>query len=213
MLREYSQLYNEACAILERIHATFRDVEIDEEKHAPQVFALQALAMSRDQCQAIALLLDADLFGESVSVFRSLFELHFDLLWIQSANDPVERLERAHRLEADPYAKMATEARHLERDATSATPQTTVDKSKQWNQLLDRTIRDRPHLAFTGADGKSRFKTAPPLTERMGLLRTQYYHVYRFACLFSHPSPVLRQLHLQLVGKETSVNEIIEDPP
>jgi len=211
MLKEYSNFFREASAALERIEDTLVGIQLSDKDDAAQVLAMQALSMSRNHCRAIALLLEADLFGESLSVFRSLFELHFDLLWVQSCNCASERLERVYRLEANPYSKMADEARRIVADANSSTPHTSKEMSDKWKKVVEESVEDYPHLVIKNPDGTSKFKKAPQLDEKMGDLRIQYYHIYRLACLFTHPTPMLKQLYLRQVGNYVTVNEMVGD--
>ncbi|MBI3005542.1 MAG: hypothetical protein HYY49_09030, partial [Ignavibacteriales bacterium] len=213
MLKEYSQYYSQASAILQRIEDTAHGLQLREKDEAVEVFAAQAVSMSKDHCRAISLLLDVDLFSESIAVCRSLFELCFDTVWINSGDNPAEKLERVYRLEADPYFQMNKEVKLFEEDVKNSTPLTNPEKLEQFRKVLSRTMKANPYLTVSSRQGDLAFRHAPPLLERMGQeFRLQYYHIYRFMCLFTHPSPMLKELHLQNVQLNRPVNEIIEQP-
>lgn len=213
MLKEYSQYYFQASATLQRIEDAAHGLQFEERDQAVEVFAAQGVSMSRDHCRAIALLLDADLFSESIAVCRSLFELSFDTVWINSADNQTEKLERVYQLEADPYFQMNKEVKLFEEDVKSSSPLTSEKKLRQFRQVLDRTMKANPYLTVSPAQGKVDFKHAPSLAKRMEHdFRLQYYHIYRFMCLFTHPSPMLKELHLQNVQRNRTADELIEEP-
>jgi hypothetical protein len=213
MLREYSDFYSQASAVLQRVEHTLRDLQFHPGEQADEVFAAQALSMCRSHCRAISLLLDADLFSESINVCRSLFELCFDLLWINSTTDEAERLARAYKLEGDTYFHFSKEVKLFEVDVNSESPLTSRERLRQINEWLEQAKQDSPYLTASTANGRVEFAHAPPLTERMGQqLRLQYYHIYRFMCLFTHPSPFLRDLYLQHTGRSESPRELAEEP-
>lgn len=212
MLKEYSEYYSQASSILQRIEDTLHGLQLQERDQAVEVFAAQGVSISRNHCRAIGLLLDADLCSESIALCRSLFELCFDTVWINSAHIQTEKLERAHQLEADPYFQMNKEVKLFEKDVKSSSPLTSAQKLKQFREVLDRTAEANSHLTVSTVHGNYEFKHAPPLGKRMGQdFRLQYYHIYRFMCLFTHPSPMLKELYLQNVQRKRTVNELIEE--
>lgn len=208
MLKEYSEYYSQASAIMRQLQDAVHGLQFEERGQAVEVFALQGVSMAKSQCRAISLLLDADLFSESIAVCRSLFELSFDMVWIDSASSPAEKLERVHRLEADAYFWMNKEVKLFEGDVKSPSPVTSPEMLRQFQEKLDSARKKHPYLT-EGCD----FRHAPSLPKRMGHdLRLQYYHVYRFMCLFTHPSPMLKELHLQNVQRNRTAHELIEEP-
>jgi hypothetical protein len=213
MLKEYSNYYSQASTILHRIQKTVDGLEFEEKNQAVEIFVIQALSMSRAHCLAINLLLDADLSSEPIAICRSLFELLFDLVWMNSTKDRHEKLERVYQLEADPYYHMSKEVRLLQRDLKSLTPLTNEEEVRQFLKVLEEARRKSPHLTVGKAHGKTDFKRSPPLTERMGHeFRLQYYHIYRFMCLFTHPTPMLKRLHLEIAGRNETPDQLIEEP-
>jgi hypothetical protein len=208
MLKEYSDYYLEASAILRQLQDAVNGLQFEERDQAVEVFAAQGVSTAKRHCRAISLLLDADLFSEAISVCRSLFELSFDMVWVDSADNPTEKLERVHRLEADPYFQMNKEVRLFKDDVRSPSPVTSPEMLKQFQEKLDSARKKYPYLT-NGHD----FKQAPSLADRMGhQLRLLYYHVYRFMSVFTHPSPMLKELHLQNVQRKQTPHELIEKP-
>jgi hypothetical protein len=208
MLKEYSEYYLQASAILRQLQDAVNGLQFEERDQAVEVFAAQGVSTAKRHCRAISLLLDADLFSEAIGVCRSLFELSFDMVWVDSAGNPTEKLERVYRLEADPYFQMNKEVRLFEEDVRNPSPVTSPEMLKQFQERLDSAREKYPYLT-KGHD----FKRAPSLADRMGhQLRLLYYHVYRFMCVFTHPSPMLKELHLQNVQRKRTPHELIEEP-
>jgi hypothetical protein len=208
MLKEYSDYYSQASTILRQFEDAIHGLQFQERDQAVEVFAVQGVSMAKSHCRAIGLLLEADFFSEAIAVCRTLFELSFDLVWVDAASNPTEKLERVYRLEADPYFQMNKEVRLFEQDVKSQTPVTSPEMLKQFQEKLDSARKKYPYLT-KGHD----FKQAPSLPDRMGhQFRLMYYHVFRFMCVFTHPSPMLKELHLQNVQRNRTPHELVEKP-
>jgi hypothetical protein len=211
VMKKYSDYFYQTSTILHGIEDTLSGLQFDEKTQAVEVFAAQSLSMSRDHCRAIGLLLNYHLFAEAIAICRSLFELSFDLVWIQSINDQSERLECVYKLEADPYFHMNKEVKLYEEDVRISSVLTSEEKLKQFNRVIERTKQGRSYLTIANAQGNIEFKRAPSLAERMGHdLRLQYYSIYSFMSLFIHPSPILKELHLQNVKRKETVDQSVE---
>lgn len=191
MPKEYSQHLLNAAAFSQEFGETFAGIQFDQRTQAVEVFVLQALAMCSSHCQAAAMLLKNGFKGESVTVLRTVQELLFDLHWIQQAQDRNEQLERAYQLEADPYSRWFKETLLIEKAGIPETAQ-------RWREPIDAIAAEYPFLTLKDSSGKVQFKSAPSFADRMGVLRSKFYHVYRYSSLFSHPTPTVKRLYLEI---------------
>ncbi|MCX6141886.1 MAG: DUF5677 domain-containing protein [Ignavibacteriales bacterium] len=210
---EYSNYFAEASGTVTRFADTLTGCQFDERLEAIEVFALQALAVDRDHCRAIANLLREGLFAEPIIISRSLFELHFDIQWIVRGDTREEKLERTYRLEATPYFEFAKEVQLIEENFKGPDPSWSPRKVKEFRGMLDKIKKDSPFLLRTDIHTHEQFKKAPALTDRMSAKeRLRYYQLYRFLSFFTHPTPSMKQVYLKLVPTEQSVPEMIDEP-
>ena len=211
MLKEYSEHYAAASSIFERFGNTLLGIQFDEEKEAVEVFVLQSIAMCREHCRSITLLLDNNFFCEPIMVSRSIFEFLFNIHWIVGANDRQEQLRRVRQLEAEPYRHFDDEVKRIEKDAASSTPHWAVTSSSRMREAVNKVKKESPFLLANRSNLSSHFLHAPSLTTRMGnVLRLQYYHLYCFGSMFTHPTPALKELYLRRSDASEPVNAKIE---
>jgi hypothetical protein len=210
---EYSKYFAEASDTVAKFADTLSGCQFDERLEAIEVFALQALAIDRDHCRAIANLLREGLFAEPIIISRSLFELHFAIQWIVRGETRDEKLERAYKLEATPYHEFAKEVRLIEENFKGPHPSWSSRKVKEFRAVLDKIKKDSPFLVRTDIHAHEQFKKAPALADRMSPKeRLRYYQLYRFHSFFTHPTPSMKQVYLKSVGAEQSVPEMMDEP-
>jgi hypothetical protein len=207
MTPEYAEYYQQASDCFAEMGETLTGCQFDETQQAVEIYIAQALAICRDHSKAISLLLKSDLFSEPIIVTRSIFELLFGIHWVQQAKSREDQLERVYQLEAHPFSEFNKEVRLIERDVNSATPHWSPGKYQEFQQVLDFTGTTSPFLvdASTGD-----FKRAPDLAARMGEEnRLHFYHLYRFTSLFTHPTPILKEVYLRRSGSTQTTSDIV----
>jgi hypothetical protein len=183
-----SENLRSASKIAADFKGTFQGIQFDANKQAVEVFLLQALAMSSSHCRAGSLLLDAGCLGEAIAVLRSVQELLFDVNWILKPFQRNEQLERVYQLEGDPYSRWDKEVGRIQKKGLS-------QLAERLQDTLDAARKDYPRLLANGSD---EFKSAPSFAHRIGEdLRPKYYHVYCFGSLFTHPTPMTRDMYLK----------------
>jgi len=210
---EYAEYYSEASDSVARFADTLADCHFDEVNQAVEVFALQALAICRDNCRAISILLRQGLFAEPIIISRSLFELFFAIHWILEATTTEEKLERAYQLEATPYHEFAKEVRLIEENFRGPDPRWSAQKVKEFRAVIEKIKNDSPFLLHMSKRNQLEFKKAPALADRMTPNeRLRFYQVYRFASFFTHPTPSLKQVYLKQTGTDQSIPDLMQEP-
>jgi hypothetical protein len=133
MPKEYPIYLHNAASFPQEFASTFDDLQFNERTQAVEVFALQALKMCSSHCHASSILLREGFKGEAVTVLRSVQGLLLDLMWVQQANDPNDRLQRVYQLEADPYARWIKETKLVE---GAGSPESLPETSGRVSQRL-----------------------------------------------------------------------------
>jgi len=213
MINEYAEYYSQASDVVARLGGTLTGLQFRAKDQAVEVFGLQALAICRDHCRAISILLRQNLFGEPIIISRSLFELVFALHWVLEATTREEALERVYQLEATPYYEFAKEVRLIEQDFAGPNPHWSPLKVRQFREEIETIMADSPFLVRSGNQGRPEFKKAPDLASRMGQdLRLRFYHIYRFSSFFTHPTPSLKKVYITETGTSHSAADIMDEP-
>ncbi len=207
MLTEYSEYYSEASRLFTEFGDTLCGVEFDEEEQAVEVFSLTSLSLCSSHSRAVSNLLNEEFAVEPIVVARSFLEILFDLHWIRQSDNSDERADRVFRLEAHPYYGMVKEIRLIKNEMNGTYP--------KWYELARGVLEDvgkgSPFLLNSSVDPLS-FKQAPDLASRMGpQYRLRYYHIYRFASLFTHPTPTIKDVFVKRVGGGKTRDDIIEE--
>jgi hypothetical protein len=213
MLSEYSDYYSEASKLLSDFGDSLSGIHFDERRQALDIFSLMSLSLCSSHARAVSILLKDDFAVESIVIVRSFQEILFDFHWIFQSDDENERNERVFKLEAHPYHKFAKEVRLIEKDVQSSTPHWSKEKYEQMKAALEDIAAKSPFLVSSSSAELLDFKQAPDLASRMGQdNRLHYYHVYRFSSLFTHPTPMIKELFVKPVGTTRTGHEIISEP-
>lgn len=207
MVIEYSEYYSQASRLFTEFGDTLCGVKFDEKEQAVEVFSLMSLSLCSSHSRAVSHLLKGEFAVEPIVVIRSFLEILFDFYWIFQSDNDKERAKRVFRLEAHPYHEMVKEIRLIQKEMNGTYP--------KWYELARGVLEDvgkgSPFLLESNVDPLV-FKQAPDLASRMGLHnRLRYYHLYRFASLFTHPTPTIKEVFVKRVGGGKTRDDMIEE--
>jgi hypothetical protein len=146
---------------------------------------------------AIATLLREGFEYQPIVLVRGFIETVANFCWVTAADSETEKRERMYRLEADGYRHMSKECRQMQANVVIENPFWSAEEAKRMDFELQQLADSAPWLTQISG-GKRQFKDAPPLDIRMGAdVRIRLYHLYRFACLFSHSTPTTKKLFVK----------------
>lgn len=154
-------------------------------------FLFICLDSLKSETIAISTLAEKNLYNQMISLIRNIIEIFFNIFWIHNT-DESERIEVINKLEGTPYFWHNKEVDYIKGDTQTEQPEWSPEYVKRMEMLLESSKKKHPYLI----DKKNKFKSAPPIPDRISKkVRLKYYHIYRFASLFAHPSPFFKELY------------------
>lgn len=208
---EFADYYKSVAISCDFFDDTLSNIKLHEKDDAEQIFGKVSLNVIKNHSESISVLLNNNLYIEPICLVRNIFEIFVKNYWIYRGKDAVDKFERICKLEATPYHNNEKEVGLMIEDLKTESPVWSKDKVDSFTEMLNTVKRDNPHL-IRESDGK--FKKAIDICSMINdtKLRLKYYHIYRFASIFSHPTPMLKDLYLKASDDKRTEVEIIEDP-
>ncbi|MDQ7815537.1 MAG: DUF5677 domain-containing protein [Melioribacteraceae bacterium] len=191
---------------------TIKGIQFDEEKQAIELFAITSINMCAQHCMSISTLLKNNYITECFIISRNIIEIFFNLNWATKCDTREEVIDRVLTLEADPYFNFEKEINLMEKEINSNKPNLSKSLILKHREAIDGEKETFPQLLVDRNNLQSKFKSAPPFAQRMGDLRLKYYHLYRFASMFTHPSPKLKEFFMHRVVNPDRPTEAIIEP-
>ena len=210
-MQKFIKYYEYVSSICHDFGETTKGVQFHEETQALELFALTSISMCAHHSRSISTLMKSKLITDCFIIVRNIIEVYFNLKWATEGETREEVIERVFQLEANPYNNFDKEIKLMERNIDSDKPN--LSKSLILNHI-EAINGEKEKFAYLLKDKnnlQSDFKSAPSFADRMGDQRLQYYHLYRFASMFTHPSPKLKEFFMhRVVNKNGPTNAIIE---
>ncbi len=186
---------------------SLKGVEFHPEKQAAETLALTCIKLCREDASSIALLIEEGLYCEAMMILRSSLELLFKIHWVYTGANHDEQNERTFCLEGNPLSGYQKEINFLRERTKKADAEYSFDFVKQNQDAIDKHKADYPYLV----NSDDRFKTSPNNIDMAGdMIRQKFYHVYRYLCIFNHPTPILRDFILSEDSGERIFRESVE---
>lgn len=211
-LEDYIKNCEKASSILQSYGETFSKIQFNEENQAIELFALTSLRMSSQHFKSISILLKNGILSDCFIICRNIIELCFNLRWAEKGKTRNEVLDRTYQLEAKPLKDFDTEIKEMEKCIGKEMQRLSDDSIIAHINLINEIKGSLPYLLEKGDDSKLEFRTAPSFANRMGDLKIKYYHIYRFVCMFAHPSPKLKEYFMKRGGTVNSPMEALIEP-
>lgn len=215
MIDKYISFYSDISSICTQFISTKKIPQLHEENNSIEIFSIMCLDMFKNLSSSILVLLKNQHYSESIVLIRNIFEIFFSLNWVLTANNHNEGKERVFQLEADPYNYFEREVNLMERDLQNNSPVWSKESVSMFRDIITDIKNNYPCLITKNSKDEIVFKSAPDLASRMKkYLRLKYYHIYRFASIFSHPTPFLKELYFKRVSSDGTENiiDIISEP-
>ncbi|MCK4357247.1 MAG: hypothetical protein KAW92_00615 [Candidatus Cloacimonetes bacterium] len=205
-MNDWVDKYNEIAYKFNKFGKSLKETGFHKEEQAVETFALMCIKLCMEDATAIALLLEKALYCEAMMILRSSLELLFKIHWVQEGDNHDEQNERTFRLESKPFSDFQDEVNYLKRSA-GKDPVNDKEVVKLLQDAINKHKADYPNLV--NSDGK--FKTPPKNTIMAGdMICQKFYQVYRYLCIFTHPTPILRDFILSDDSGEKVFRESIE---
>ena len=206
-MTDWVERYTEIADKFNEFGKSLKGTSFKKVEQATELFALMCIKLCREDATAIALLIEKGLYCEAMMILRSSLELLFKLHWISKGKDHDEKNERTFCLEGKPFFDSEHEIIYLN------------DQLIKNESIHDRSFVDKLKLAMTKHKenyphlirDNGKFKTSPKNPKMAGNdLRQRFYHVFRYLCIFTHPTPLLRDLLLTKDSGEEAFRESVE---
>lgn len=211
-MQKYIKYFEETASICRGFGETTKGIQFNEELEAVELFALTSINMCAQHCMSIAVLLKHDCTTDCFIISRNIIEIFFNLNWATKCDTREEVIERVFKLEANPYLNFENEILLMERDMNNDKPNLSKSLILKHRKAINGEKEKFPHLLVDRNNLESEFKSAPPFANRMGDLRLMYYHLYKFASMFTHPSPKLKEFFMHRIANQVSPTEVITEP-
>jgi hypothetical protein len=211
-MQKFIKYFEETASICREFGETTKGIKFEEEKQAIELFALTSINMCAQHCRSIAILLSNNCITDCFIISRNIIEIFFNLNWATKCETREEIIERVLRLEANPYLNFEKEILLMERDMDSNKPNLRKSLIIKHREAINGEKETFPYLLVDRTNLKSEFKSVPPFTDRMGDLRLVYYHLYRFASMFTHPTPKLKEFFMNRITNQDRPTEAIIEP-
>jgi len=209
---KYQQLFNNSFLVCSQFADTTEGLQFDEEKQAIELFSILSVKMCSQHSKSIAVLLENKLYSDCYIIGRNIIEILFNLRWIKQPKEKSEKLDRVYQLEANPLRMFDSEIKAMEQDLRSSTPSLDPAFVKKHRVEIEKQKKLFPFLLVNSNDHNSNFKSVSKnFLQRVGDMRLRYYHLYRFASMFIHPNPKLKEIFLSRVAKaDNELEEFLE---
>lgn len=211
-MQKFIKYYEDTSSICREFGETIKGIQFDEETQAVELFALTSINMCAQHCMSISVLLRNNYITDCFIISRNIIEIFFNLNWATKCDTREEVNDRVLRLEANPYLNFEKEIKLMEKDIDSDKPNLSKSLVLKQREAIDGEKKTFPYLLVEGNNLKSEFKSAPSFADRMGDLRLKYYHLYRFASMFTHPSPKLKEFFMHRVANQDRPTDAIIEP-
>lgn len=211
-MQKYIKYLEETSSICLEFGETTKGIQFNEESQSVELFAITSIKMYAQHCLSISTLLKNNYITDCFILARNIIEIFFNLNWATKCDTREEILDRVLTLEADPYYNFEKEINLMERKIESDKPNLSKSLIQKHREAIDGEKEAFPQLLVDRYNLRSKFKSAPPFTERMGDLRLKYYHLYRFTCMFTHPSPKLKEFFMHRVVNQNKPTDAIVEP-
>lgn len=211
-MQNFIKYFDEVFSVCLDFGETTRGVKFNEESQAIELFALTSINMCAQHSKSISILLKNNCITDCFIISRNIIEIFFSLNWATKGKTREEVIDRVFQLEANPYSNFDKEIKLMERNIDSDKPNLNKPLILKHIEAINGEKETYPYLLVDKTDTTSDFKSAPSFSDRMGDLRLKYYHLYRFASMFTHPSPKLKEFFMHRVVNENRPTDAIIEP-
>lgn len=211
-MQKFIKYYGDAASICLDLGETTKGIQFNEETEAIELFALTSINMCVQHSQSISTLLKNNFITDCFVISRNIIEVFFNLNWATKVKTREEVMERVFQLEANPYHNFDKEIKLMEKNINSDKPNLSKHLILQHIEAIKGEKAKYPYLLVDKNNLLSDFKSAPSFADRMGELRLQYYHLYRFTSMFTHPSPKLKEFFMHRIANKNKPTDSIIAP-
>ncbi|GAB6283684.1 MAG: hypothetical protein STSR0008_24730 [Ignavibacterium sp.] len=211
MLSEYSKYFKETSSLLDNFSDTLANKIFDEEKDAEEVFNLTTIKLLSQNASSLSILIDNKYYASVPSLLRIIIESFFSINWVIETKDVKEKNNRIYRLEGNTSFHYEKEVKLMEENLKSNKPLWKPEAVKIIRDAVEYEKKLFPYLLEV-KNGKTVFKSAPSMAERMSEYRIKFYHLYIFTSFFSHPSPKLKEYFLSRKSEDENPEDKIFEP-
>ncbi|MBU1099639.1 MAG: hypothetical protein KKA84_04465 [Bacteroidetes bacterium] len=211
-MQKYIKYFEDTSSICLDFGETIKGIQFNEEMQSVEIFAITSINMCAQHCLSISTLLKNNYVTDCFILARNIIEIFFNLNWATKCETREEVIDRVLTLEADPYYNFEKEINLMEREIEGDKPNLSKPLIHKHREAIDGEKEAFPQLLVDRDNLNSKFKSAPPFAERMGDLRLKYYHLYRFTCMLTHPSPNLKEFFMHRVVNQNKPTDAIIEP-
>jgi len=211
-MQKFIKYFEEAATICIDFGETTKEIQFNEETQAIELFALTSINMCAQHSMSISTLIKNNLITDCFIIARNIIEVHFNLLWAIEGKTREKIIDRVYQLEANPFNNVDKEIKLMERNIDSNKPNLSKALILKHIEAIKNEKKKFPYLLVDKNNFQSDFKSIPPFADRMGKLRLLYYHMYRFASVFTHPSPKLKEVFMLRVTNQNKPTDTIIGP-
>lgn len=205
-ITQYGKLYAKASTICLDFVKTLSNQKVNYATEPLAVFNFMCLDNLKLESRAISILINNNLYNQSMSHIRNIFEIWVNMDWLFNSSTD-EQIKNVNLLLSNVFSYHDVEVRKLEENLLTDNPIWTKKKVKEMRATLEKYKVDNPELIENG-----KFKRPPTLEKRMSTNnRHRYYHNYRWLSIFTHPSPLLKDLHIKSLVSSENPYDIIAD--
>lgn len=211
-MQRFINYFEDASSICLDFGETTKGIQFNEETQAIELFALTSINMCAQHSMSISTLLRNNFLTDCFIISRNIIEVFFNLNWTIKGKTRVEVVERVFQLEANPYFNFDKEIKLMERNIDRNKPNLSKNLIIKHIEAIRGEKNTFPYLLVDKNNPNSDFKSAPSFADRMGDLRLLYYHLYRFASMFTHPSPKLKEFFMHRIINQSKPTDAIVEP-
>jgi len=206
-MTNWIEKYNEIADKFNEFGKSLNDKGFRKIAQASENFALMCIKLCCEDAKSIALLLENGFYCEAMMILRSSIELLFKIHWVHGGDGYKVQNERTYSLEGKPFSDIQKEINYLRKRSTEEGAIYDDNFVTKFQDLMNKHKANYPYLVHD--NGK--FKISPNNIDMAGdEIRQRFYQVYRYLCIFTHPSPMLTEMLLSEDSGESIFRDSIE---